>query len=364
MKLALIGISGSGRTTLFNGLTGRDAATAGHGATDGKPNVAIIKVPDRRVDELVRIFKPKKHTHAKIQYMDYVGLTRGDAAQNAKVIKFIKDSDALVYVLRGFDDDAVAHPLGGVDPVRDFDALEAELLLFDLDLAERRLIGMDESARKGHPPKKEERAAVLKCREALERETPLRCVEFDETETRALRHLEFVSILPVMTVINVGESDLESARSAAWRDAIRERMGRFTANPPTPIVLSGKIEMEIARLPAEDAADFLADLGVDVPGRERMIAESYGLLGLISFLTVGEDEVRAWTVRNGIAAQAAAGKIHSDIERGFIRAEVISFDDFLGAGSLAAARSKGLLRLEGKTYVVGDGDIIDFRFSV
>ncbi len=364
MKLALVGISGSGRTTLFNSLTGHNAATTGHGATDGKPNVAIIKVPDRRIDELVRIFKPKKNTHAKIQYMDYVGLTRGDAAQNAKVIKFIKDSDALVYVLRGFDDDGVAHPLGGVDPVRDFDTLEAELLLFDLDLAEKRLIGMDESARKGHPPKKEERTAVLKCKEALEREMPLRYLEFDETETRALRHLEFISMLPVMTVINVGDSDLDGARSSSWRDAIRGRIARFATDPPAPIVLSGKIEMEIARLPAEDAADFLADLGVEMPARERMIRESYGLLGLISFLTVGEDEVRAWTIPKGIEAQAAAGKIHSDLERGFIRAEVISFEDFVEAGSLAAARAKGLLRLEGKTYVVRDGDIIDFRFSV
>jgi hypothetical protein len=364
VKLALIGISGSGRTTLFNSLTGHNAATAGHGASEAKPNVAIIKVPDRRIDELARIFKPKKNTHAKIQYMDYVGLTRGDAAQNAKVITFIKDSDALVYVLRGFDDDGVAHPLGGVDPVRDFDALEAELVLFDLDLAEKRLINMDESARKGHPPKNEERAAVLKCKEALDREMPLRYLELDATETRSLRHLEFISRLPVMTVINVGESDLTSARSAAWRDAIRGRTARFDPSPRAPIVLSGKIEMEIARLPAEDAADFLSDLGVEVPARERMIRESYDLLGLISFLTVGEDEVRAWTVRRGTAAQAAAGRIHSDLERGFIRAEVISFDDFVEAGSLAAARAKGLLRLEGKTYVVRDGDIIDFRFSV
>jgi hypothetical protein len=321
-------------------------------------------VPDRRIDELRQIFNPKKHTYAKVEYMDYLGLTKGDAAQNRKVIDFIKDADALVYVLRGFDDERIEHPLGGVDPVRDFDTLEAELVLFDLDLAEKRLINMDESARKGHPPKKEERAAVLKCREALEREMPLRYLAFDETETRSLRHLEFISMLPVMTVINVGESDLESARSAAWRDAIRDKIARFASNPPAPIVLSGKIEMEIARLPAEDAADFLADLGVEIPARERMIRESYDLLGLISFLTVGEDEVRAWTVPKGIEAQAAAGKIHSDLERGFIRAEVISFDEFTDAGSLAAARAKGLLRLEGKTYVVRDGDIIDFRFSV
>ncbi len=208
--------------------------------------------------------------------------------------------------------------------MRDFDTLEAELLIYDLDLAEKRLLGMEESARKGHPPKKEEQAAVLKCREALEREMPLRHLALDETETKALRHLEFVSMLPVMAVINVGEGDLASERSLAWRDAVRSRFARFTDAPATPIVLSGKIEMEIARLPAEEAADFLQDLGVELSARERMIKESYALLGLISFLTVGEDEVRAWTVRKGVSAQAAAGKIHTDIARGFIRAEVIS----------------------------------------
>jgi len=364
MKLALAGISGSGRTTLFNSLTGRDAATAGYGASEAKPNVAIIKVPDRRIDELARIFKPKKSTHAKIQYMDYVGLTRGDAAQNAKVIKFIKDSDALVYVLRGFEDEQVAHPLGDIDPVRDFETLETELLLLDLDLAEKRLRTMDESSRRGWPPKKEERAAILKCKDALENEVPLRWLEFDDTEERALRGLNFVSRLPLMVVINVSESDLESERSSLWREAIRNKVGRWMENPVTPIVLSGKIEMEIARLAPEDAADFLKDLGVCVSARERMIEESYGMLGLISFLTVGEDEVRAWTIRKGLVARTAAGKIHSDLEKGFIRAEVISYDDLVEAGSLSAARSKGLLRLEGKTYVVRDGDVIDFRFNL
>jgi hypothetical protein len=364
MKLALIGISNSGRTTLFNSLTGRSAATTGYSAAEAEPNMAVIKVPDRRIDELARIFKPKKRTHARIEYMDYLGLCRGDAGQNGKVIEFIKDADALVCVLRGFEDAGVAHPLGAVDPVRDFDTIEAELIIFDLDLAEKRLLHMEEAARKGKPPKREEEAAVRKCREALEREMPLRYAAFDETERRAIRHLDFISMLPVMAVINVAESDLASAKSLSWRDAIRKRTARFTEIPLDPIVLSGKIEMEIAELPAEDAAAFLRDLGVGVPARERMIRESYGMLGLISFLTVGEDEVRAWTVRKGAPARAAAGKIHSDLERGFIRAEVVSYDDFVKTGSLSGARSKGLLRLEGKQYVVRDGDIIDFRFNV
>ena len=364
MKLALVGISNSGRTTLFNSLTGHAAATTSYAAVEAGPNVAVIKVPDRRIDELVKIFKPRKNTHARVEYMDYLGLTKGDAVQNRKVIDFIKDSDALVYVLRGFDDEHVAHPLGDIDPIRDFETLETELLLFDLDLAEKRLRTMEESSRRGWPPKEEEKAAILKCKEALEKEIPLRCLEFDETEERALRDLNFVSRLPVMVVINVSESDLKSVQSSSWREAIRKKAGRFTGNPVTPIVLSGKIEMEIAHLAPEDAADFLKDLGVGVSARERMIRESYDMLGLISFLTVGEDEVRAWTIRKGIAARTAAGKIHSDLEKGFIRAEVISYDDLIKAGSLSAARSKGLLRLEGKTYVVRDGDVIDFRFNV
>ncbi len=364
MKLALVGISNSGRTTLFNSLTGQAAATTNYAAIEEGPNVAVISVPDRRIDELAKIFKPKKTTRTRVEYMDYLGLSRGDAEQNRKVIGFIKDADALVYVLRGFEGEHVAHPLGAVDPVRDFDTLEAELVLFDLDLAEKRIAAMEESARKGKPARREEEAAVRTCRDALEREMPLRYLALDEAERAALRHLDFISMLPVMAVINVAEEDLSSAKSDAWRAAIRGRTARFTDAPVDPIVLSGKIEMEISQLPPEDAAVFLKDLGVAVSARERMIRESYDMLGLVSFLTVGEDEVRAWTVRKGVPARLAAGKIHSDIERGFIRAEVVSYDDFVEAGSLSVARSKGLLRLEGKHYVVRDGDIIDFRFNV
>jgi GTP-binding protein YchF len=296
--------------------------------------------------------------------MDYLGLTRGDAAQNARVIDFIKHADALVYVLRGFDDERVVHPLGGVDPVRDFDALEGELMIFDLDLLEKRLLHMEESARRGKPASADERAAVLACLSALEKETPLRGAALDDPQLRALRHLNLISMLPVLPVINVGETDLDGARSALWRQALRERMSRAGGGHIDPIVLSGKIEMEISRLSRSDAAHFLKDLGLEIAARERMIDESYEMLGLISFITVGEDEVRAWTIRKGTEARAAAGKIHSDLERGFIRAEVVSYDDFMSAGNLAAARAKGLLRLEGKTYAVRDGDIIDFRFNV
>jgi GTP-binding protein YchF len=364
MKLALMGISNSGRTTLFNSLTGRDAATACYAGAETKPNVAVVKVPDHRIDVLARVFKPKKITYATIEYMDYLGLTRGDAEQNGKVIDFLKNADALVYVLRGFDDERVAHPLGGVDPERDFETLETELMIFDLGLTEKRLLHMEESARRGKPPQKDERTAVLACKEAIEKGKPLRYLEFDEMQKPALKHLTFISRLPVMAVINVAESDIKSARSSAWQEAIRERIARFTGNPMSPIVLCGKSEMEITRLPREEAAEFLKDLGVEVSARERVIKESYRMLGLISFLTVGEDEVRAWTIRKGTEARTAAGKIHTDLEKGFIRAEVVSYDDFVGAGSLSAARAKGLLRLESKTYVGQDGDIIDFRFSV
>jgi GTP-binding protein YchF len=364
MKLALVGISGSGRTTLFNSLTGSRAATSPRTAPAGGPGVAVVKVPDWRIDRLSEIFRPRKNTYARVEYMDHLGLTKGDAEQNRKVIDFLKDADALLYVLRGFDDDAVAHPLGEIDPVRDFDTLESELVLFDLARAENRMLNMEQSARKGWPPPKDEQAAVARCGKALEEGMPLRYLDLSDAEVRALRGLSFMSRLPVLTVINVAEPDLKSERSASWREEIRRRAARFTESPATPIVLSGKIEMEIAQLPPEDAVEFLKDLGVSMPARERMVRESYELLGLISFLTVGQDEVRAWTVRRGISAHAAAGKIHSDVERGFIRAEVVSCDDFLSAGSLAAARARGLLRLEGKSYVVRDGDIIDFRFSV
>lgn len=365
MKLALIGLANSGKTTVFNALTGLDIETTLYPTTSADPNIGVVKVPDRRVDQLSRIFKPKKTTYATVEYIDFIGLTKGDQAQNGKVFELIKDADALVHVIRGFKDDSVAHPLEGIDPLRDFDTGETELIFSDLELIEKRLERMEDGRKRGKKPDEAEKRVLIKCKEMLEKEIPLRYVSFDYEELKAVRHLQFISTLPIVVVINVSEEVLNGPETGTWRSEFDKKFSRYAeSGVVSAVFLSGKIEMEIAQLSPEEADEFLKDLGIEEPAKERLIKESYRLLGLISFLTVGEDEVRAWTVREGTEAQKAAGKIHSDIERGFIRAEVVSFEDFIRSGGMSAARQKGLVRLEGKTYVVQDGDIINFRFNV
>ncbi|MFN3396763.1 MAG: redox-regulated ATPase YchF [Thermodesulfovibrionales bacterium] len=369
MKLAIIGLSNSGRTTLFNALTKQNIETTIYPTVSGEPNYGVVKVPDNRVLRLAEIYKPKKITHATVEYVDYIGLTKGDIAQNRKVFDLIKDVDAIVHVVRAFEDDSVVHPLGSINPLRDLETVEMELLFGDLELVEKRLARIEEGAKKGKKPDEAEKRLLLKCKDYLEKEIPLRNVFFDEDEQKAMRHLQFVSIKPEVIVFNIGEDDLNSNKE---RELIKEAdnlMNRHQKDPsiilPYSIVsLCGKIEMEISQLNEEDADAFLKDLGIEEPALNKLIHVCYSLLGLISFLTVGEDEVRAWTIKKGTVAQKAAGKIHSDIEKGFIRAEVIGFDDFISCGSMAVAREKGLLRLEGKTYEVRDGDIINFRFNV
>lgn len=376
MRLAIIGLSNSGRTTLFNALTGQDIETTIYPTIDGEPNYGIVKVPDHRVNRLSEIYKPKKTTYATVEYIDYIGLTKGDVAQNRKVFDLIKDVDAVVHVIRAFEDDSVIHPLGSIDPVRDLETIEMELLFGDLELVEKRLMRMEEGTKKGKKPDEIEKRLLLKCKDYLEKEIPLRNVYFSEEELRAMRHLQFVSTKPEVIVFNIGEGDLNTDRektlvkkAQAFMDARLKGESKRPAGssgmiPHSILSLCGKIEMEIAQLSEEDREAFLKDLGIQEPALNRLIHVSYDLLGLISFLTVGEDEVRAWTIKKGTTAQKAAGKIHSDIEKGFIRAEVIGYEDFINCGSMAVAREKGLLRLEGKTYEVRDGDIINFRFNV
>ncbi len=371
MKLAIIGLSNSGKTTVFNALTGQNLETTIYPTVSGEPNLGVVKVPDSRVETLAGIYKPRKITHATVEYIDYLGLTKGDAEQNRKVFDLIKDADAIVHVVRAFEDASVSHPLNEVNPVRDVETVELELIFGDLEFVEKRLARMEEGSRRGKKPDEKERKLLLKCREALEKEVPLRNISFDEDEERAMKPLQFVSTKPEVVVVNVGEHDLGTDKSAGIQKEIegyfRDREhpgGRGGSFHHSSVSLCGKIEMEIAQLSADEARAFLDDLGIQEPALNKLIHVSYDLLGLISFLTVGEDEVRAWTITKGTSAHRAAGKIHSDIERGFIRAEVVHYDDFISSGNMHVAREKGLLRLEGKTYEVRDGDIINFRFNV
>jgi GTP-binding protein YchF len=361
MKTAIIGLANSGKTTIFNALTGLNLEVTSYPTLAADPHTGMVKVPDARLVRLTEMFKPKKTTHATVEYIDYLGLTKGDMAQNRKVFDFIRDADAIVHVVRGFEDETIVHPLGSINPRRDAETVALEMIYGDLELVEKRLSRMEEGAKRGKKPDETEQKLLLKLKSALENETPLRDLEFTEEEQMTLRSLQFMSIKPHLLVLNVDEGEMDSDRT---RSAAVELHGIFNGRQDSVVTLCGKIEMEIAQLPPDEAAVFLEDLGIAEPALNKLIHLSYELLGFISFLTSGEDEVRAWTIRKGTAAQQAAGKIHSDIERGFIRAEVVAYDDFITHGSMAAARDKGLVRLEGKTYVMKDGDITNFRFNV
>jgi len=361
VKIAITGLANSGKTTLFNALTGQNLETTIYATLVAEPHLGVVKVPDARIEKLTEIYKPKKTAYATVEYVDYIGLTKGDAEQNRKVFDLVKDVDAVVHVIRGFEDETVVHPLGGVDPKRDAETIELEMIFGDLELVDKRLERMEQGAKRGKKPDEAEKKLLLKCKEFLEDEKALRDVEFSDEEQKAMSHLQFMSIKPEVVVVNVGEKDVNSDKTAGTVSALQSF---FSGKRVRVLGLCGKIEMEIAQLPSEEATAFFDDLGIKEPALNKLIHVSYDLLGLISFLTSGEDEVRAWTIMKGMNAQKAAGKIHSDIERGFIRAEVISYEDFISCGSMSTAREKGLLRLEGKTYEVRDGDIINFRFNV
>jgi len=361
MKIAIIGLANAGKTTIFNALTGQNLETTTYATLNAEPHIGMVKVPDPRIDKLADIFKPKKTTFATVEYIDYIGLTKGDMEQNRKVFDLIKDADAIVQVVRGFEDESVMHPLDAVNPRRDAETLELEMIFGDLDLVDKRLQRMEEGIKRGKKPDETEKKILVKCKEVLENEKPLRDITFNEEDQKSMRHLQFMSIKPEVVALNVSEADLNSQKTETLMTELKVY---YHGNNVNLLNLCGKIEMEIAQLSAEEARVFLDDLGIEEPALNRLIHVSYDLLGLISFLTCGEDEVRAWTINKGMNAQKAAGRIHSDIERGFIRAELVSYDDFIAHGGMSGARDKGLLRLEGKTYEVKDGDIINFRFNV
>jgi GTP-binding protein YchF len=364
MKLGIIGLPNAGKTTLFNALTGQKLETAAYAnPISDKPNVGVVKVPDARVDRLSATFKPRKTTHAEIMCADITGFARGLSADKQKTSLFnqVWDADALIHIVRAFEDDAVMHE-GAIDPLADAAALDLELIFHDLELVENRLERIEVSIKKGiGADLKIEQQALMKCREVLEREEPLRQLPLSNEERAAIGSLQFASSLPVLVVLNVAEGELAGERTEA---ALRQLGDFYQGKEALVFSLCGKIEMELSQLAPDEAPLFLEDLGISEPALNLVVREAYELLGLISFFTVGEDEVRAWTIRKGDSAVRAAGRIHSDIERGFIRAETIGYDDFIAAGDMSRARELGTLKLEGKDYVVADGDIINFRFNV
>jgi hypothetical protein len=361
MEIGIVGTPMSGKTTLFNLLTHAEAET-GFGAGRKKANLGITWVPDPRLDRLSEIWSPKKTTPATIRYVDVAGVEKSDAKEgiSAETMSSLKNTEALLAVVRCFEDEQVPHPEGSVDPLRDLSLLQDEFFLSDLIIVENRL----ERIAKQRKTKREKRldlehALLERCRESLEAEQPLRDLESSAEEARLLKGFQFLTRKPLVIALNLGEDDLSKAA-----ERLAPVVERWAGPQVAPTYLCATIEQEISELSATEAQAFLDDLGIDCSATDRMIRTSYDLLGLHSFFTMGEDECRAWTIRRGTKASQAAGTIHSDLERGFIRAEAVHYDEFVAVGSLSACRDKGLLRLEGKEYVVQDGDILNIRFSV
>ncbi|SHJ34468.1 redox-regulated ATPase YchF [Desulfofundulus thermosubterraneus] len=362
LSFGIVGLPMVGKTTIFNLVTESGVQTSNFMTGKTETNVGIARVRDPRVDFLSRLYNPRRTIYAQVQCSDVPGLVRGASEGKGvgnQFLEGIRGVDLLVHVLRAFANPDVPHVDGEIDPLRDLETVSLELLLADMELLEKR-IGRIKSGKKINKEGALELEVLEKCLAALENEVPLHRVELTGEERAVLRHYNFLTEKPVILVVNTDEEQFKSRRYSG-REALEEAA---SARGLKIIEICGQLEMEISQLSPEDRELFMADLGVKELGSDRLVRTAYEELGLISFFTVGEDEVKAWTIRKGIDAKKAAGKIHSDIERGFIRAEVVAFNDLYQLGSMAKVKEKGLARLEGKDYIVQDGDIINFRFNV
>jgi GTP-binding protein YchF len=370
LTLGICGLPKSGKTTLFNALTNSQAQTSAYGSASDEPNVAMVKVPDERLTVLAGMFKPRKLTPADVQYVDVAGLAGGDDPSMArteglsrKFLGAVAANDALLIVIRAFENANLPHPAGSVDPLRDLESVTLEFLFSDLGIIERRITRIKSEIGKMRPAEREvqerELELLQRLQPDLEANRPIRTLTLSDEEQKIVKNYQFLTNKPWLIVFNLGETNLDAgdalvaAAKAAWPDAGADA-----------VAACAQLEMEVAQLPPAEAAEFRESLGLGPSPLGTVITRSYDLLGLISFLTAGEDEVRAWTIRRGTAAQQAAGAIHSDLERGFIRAEVVAYPDLVAAGGMTEAKKRGTVRMEGKTYVVKDGDVMNILFNV
>ncbi len=353
MKLAIIGLPQSGKTTIYNALTRSNQPTDMGGKME--IHTAVVDVPDPRVTVLSEMYQPKKTAFAKVTYSDIASLEgSGQGVISGKMVNELGQMDGFIHVVRCFESDSVPHISGSVDPIRDIQAMDSELLINDLIVVERRIERLTDDRKKGGRDKiavEKEMALFEKLQIILMEDSPLRAAELSDEEKKHISGYQFLTMKPILLLLNLGEGQESPDVSATIKDS-------------QVVALQGQLEMEIAQLAPEEAEMFLEEYQIEEPSLYLMIRESYELLGLISFFTVGEDEVRAWTVKSGASAPVAAGVIHTDLQKGFIRAEIVTYEDLTGLGSMSAARDQGKLRVEGKTYIVKDGEIMHVRFNV
>ena len=365
MKLGIVGLPNVGKSTLFNAITQAGAESANYPFCTIEPNVGVVAVPDERLDKLRDMYNPQKYTPATVEFVDIAGLVKGASKGEGlgnKFLSHIREVDAIVHVVRCFEDPNIVHVDGKIGPSRDIETINMELIFADMEMVEKR-IDKTKKAMKGGDKKYQAELTMLEnIYAALENGKAARTIEYSKEEKEILKEISLLTLKPVIYAANGSEDDFVNGIDD--NPFVKELTEIASQEGAEVLPICAKIEEEITELDDSEKGEFLAELGIEESGLNRLIKKSYHLLGLISYLTAGEPEVRAWTIKQGTKAPQAAGKIHTDFERGFIRAEVVSFDDLMSSGTYAAAREKGLVRLEGKEYVMNDGDIVLFRFNV